>query len=103
MSPLRLLVASLLVLGVATGCSGSKAGYSKATEGVFLSSCNPDDNAARSAVCRCAYAEVTKRFSYAQYVDLNKRLEADNNDVPSDILALVAACAAPSSSGTSSS
>jgi hypothetical protein len=94
------LAVLVLVAGFG-GCTGGRAGYGKATQGTFLTACNPDRDGARDVVCRCAYDEVTKRYSYDEYVGLNKDLEADRNAIPNEIVALVAACAVPPTTSTS--
>ena len=100
----RRLIVVLVALGLAVtgvGCSKGTTGYSKANEGVFIASCNPGKDAALDAVCRCAYAEVQQRYTYEQFVDLDKKLQADEKDLPDELVAIIAGCAAPGASSSS--
>lgn len=98
----RRVIVVLVALGLAVaGCSKGTPKYSKANEGVFLASCNPDKDPALDSVCRCAYDEVQQRYTYEQFVDLDKQLQADEKDVPKELVDIIAGCAAPSSSSSS--
>ena len=84
----------LLVL-VTGGCSSGKAGYGGATQQVFLAGCNPQRDATRDAVCRCAYDEVTKQIAYSDYESINSDLQADpSRRLPDNVMQIIGSCAA---------
>jgi len=90
---LAAVLVGFVVAWGAIGCSGGKAEYGNATQGMFLTSCNPDGDGARAAVCRCAYDRLSKRYSYQEFVDLDKQLAGDPQSVPKEVVSLVTACA----------
>ncbi|MEO7556407.1 MAG: hypothetical protein ABIV94_07360 [Acidimicrobiales bacterium] len=100
---LAAVLVGLVVAGGAIGCSGGKADYGNATQGMFLTSCNPDRDGARDAVCRCAYDRLSKRYSYEEFVDLDKQLAGDPTSVPKEVVSLVTACAVEVTDSSSSS
>ena len=86
------------------GCSDSRRDYSADTEGAFMEACTVDQ-AQPAPVCKCTYDEITRQIPFDRYVELDEELQADPNEVPDDVIRIVADCGSrvTSSSSTSSS
>ena len=71
-----------------------EAGYSDATETVFLESCTAGLGAGGRAVCRCAYDEVVRTVPFASYERIDLELRDDPGTIPTDLQLIVADCTA---------
>lgn len=98
-------VAVLATVAGLAACGGSKPGYGRATQVAFLGACNPNgEGGQRAAVCTCVYGELTKRYSYDEFKQIDAQLRADPKKVPDDVERIVADCGSrPSSTSSSSS
>jgi hypothetical protein len=96
----RSLVVLLLVLLVAAvgACADEPADeYSEATERAFMRACVAGLGRELESVCECSYERIERRVPFDEYEEMNRRLTNDPDDIPDELVDIVAGCAAPAS------
>jgi hypothetical protein len=85
-----------VVLVVAAACADEPADeYSEATERAFMRACVAGLGDDLEEVCECSYERIERRVPFEEYEDMNRRLTNDRDDIPDELVDIVAACAAP--------
>ena len=54
-------------------------------------------------ICECAYDEIVRQIPFDTYVEYDRRLRKDPNDVPPDVVRIVADCGSRPGISSSSS
>ena len=83
-------------------CSSESKGYTKATETTFMAACTAKQRDP-APICQCAYDEIVRQIPFDTYVEYDRQIRKDPNDVAPDILRIVADCGSRPGISSSSS